>query len=520
MPSNTILKNGIVLQHDAQDNVVALRNTDILIEGDRIIKVGQGLQSDNASVMDCEGKIIASGFINAHHHVWQSQLKGRLGDSTMLDYILEGKFILGILGTRVLKASANLQSYHFTPDDFFWGQLAGCLEALDSGTTCVVDNAHGASRPEHGTAALSATLASGIRSIFCHGVMPLRTTEWTKSSFDLDRSPQPDWLLPQMDTLAAKAPFGDDKRVQLGFFFDSHFLPANVICETLNHVKQAGVKLITSHYRHWPVSKGQSRVPEQLNASGLLGPDILLTHGNGTTPEQAALLTQAGTYVVSTPDAEIFMASGADPVAFREDLPLTCLGADCHSCGPVSMMHQMQMALASHRGMQTTKIFAEGHYPKKMRATIQEAFNLATIKAARAISMDKDIGSISVGKLADLVIFDTSSPSISCAAEHDPLAAIVRHAGVREVDTVIIGGKIRKHNGILQNVHLDEGQEAGFELKHEAVDIKDGLSWKEIAKELSRSRSEIQKKIDKVNKELAKEKLIGMMGGLQDILVD
>jgi cytosine/adenosine deaminase-related metal-dependent hydrolase len=214
------------------------------------------------------------------------------------------------------------------------------------------------------------------------------------------------------------------------------------------------------------------------------------------------------------------MASGADPVAFREDLPLTCLGADCHSCGPASMMHQMQMALASDRAMQNSKTFAEGHYPKKMRATVQSAFNLATIKAARAIKMDTDIGSIAVGKLADLVIFDTTSPSIICAAEHDPLTAIVRHAGVREIETVIIGGNIRKQNGSLKNVHLAEGREAGFDFKHEAVEAKDGLSWKEVAKELSRSRGEIQGEINKVNKDLAKEKLIGMMGGLQDILVD
>ncbi|KAF4502234.1 5-methylthioadenosine S-adenosylhomocysteine deaminase [Fusarium agapanthi] len=504
MVARLLLQNGTVLQHDAQDNVIALKNTDILIQGDRIIEIGQGIEPRHASKIDCDGKIIAPGFINAHHHVWQSQLKGRLGDSTMLDYMLE----------------ANLQSFNFTPDDIFWGQLAGCLEALDAGTTCVVDNAHGAFSTEHGPAALSATLVSGIRSIFCHGVMPLRAAEWTESSFELDRSPQPDWLLPQMDSLAAKAPFGDDKRVQLGFFFDSYFLPENAISETLNRVKDAGVKIITSHYRHWPVSKGQSRVPEQLHACGLLGADVLLTHGNGTTPEQASLLTEAGTYIVSTPDAEIFMASGADPVAFRQDLPLTCLGADCHSCGPVSMMHQMQIALASDRGMQNLTTFAQGHYPKKMRATVQRAFNLATIKAARAINMDKDIGSIAVGKLADLVIFDTTSPSISCAADHDPLTAIVRHAGVREVETVIVGGEVRKHNGSLQTVHLAEGREAGFDLKHEAFNSKDGLSWKEIAKELSRSRSEIEGRINKVNKELAKEKLIGMMGGLQDILVD
>ncbi|KAM0546278.1 hypothetical protein ACHAPJ_010962 [Fusarium lateritium] len=506
MRDQLLLRNGTVLQHDAQDNVAVLRSTDVLIENDRILEIGSSLKAqESATIIDCEDKIIAPGFVNAHHHVWQSQLKGRLGDCTMLDYMLE----------------ANLQSFNFTPEDIYWGQLAGCLEALDAGTTCVVDNAHMSSGPEHGSAALSATIASGIRSIFCYGVMPLKAAEWTESSFELDRAPQPEWLMTQMDAFAKQAPFASDQRVQLGFFFDSYFLPQNAIAETLGHVKDLGVKLIMSHYRYWPISKGQSQVPEQLNACGLLGPGALLTHGNGTTPEQASLLTSAGTYIASTPDAEIFMASGADPVAFRDDLPLTCLGADCHSCGPASMMHQMQMALASDRGKQNTTTFAEGHYPKKHRATVQEAFNLATIKAARAVRMDNDIGSIAVGKLADLVIFDTISPSLSCAADHDPLTAIVRHAGVREVETVIIGGQIRKHNGILQNVQLTEGfRQGGFELRHEAAETKERLSWKQVAKELSNSRIGIQGRIDKVNKDLAKSKLLGMMGGLEGVLVD
>ena len=212
------------------------------------------------------------------------------------------------------------------------------------------------------------------------------------------------------------------------------------------------------------------------------------------------------------------MSSGADPVAFRQDLPLTCLGADCHSCGPVNMMHQMQMALAADRGTQNTKTFSEGKYPKKPRATVQEAFNLATIKAARGVKMEKDIGSIAVGKMADLVIFDTSSPSIGCAAENDPLTAIVRQAGVREVETVIVGGRVRKHQGVLKDVRLVEAcREGGFELKHE---LEGGCSWKEVAEKMSTSRRQIQERIGKTNKELAKAKLLGMLGGLDDILVD
>ncbi|PTD06936.1 hypothetical protein FCULG_00006381 [Fusarium culmorum] len=445
MSNQILLQNGTVLQHDEKDNLLVLRNTDVLFSDGRIAEINQDINKpEHASVIDFSSRTS-----------W---------DCTMLDYMLE----------------ANLQSFNFTSKDIFWGQLAGCLEALDSGTTCVVDNAHTASQPEHGSAALSATIASGIRSVFCYGVMPLSAKVWTESSFELDRSLQPEWLLPQIDTLAAKAPFGDDQRVQLGFFFDSYFLPGNVISETMNH----------------PISKGQSKVPEQLSACGLLGPDILLTHGNGTTPEQASLLTSSGTYIVSTPDAEILMASGADPLAFREDLPLTCLGADCHSCGPVNMMHQI-----------------------KPRASIQAAFNLATIKAARAINMDKDIGSIAVGKLADLVIFDTSSPSLGCTAENDLLTAIVRQADVREVETVIVGGKVRKRDGVLQDVYLDEGsREGGFDLQQEAAVAGNRYSWKEVAEKLSLSRRDIQERIGKTNRDLAKSKLLGMLGGLDGIL--
>lgn len=138
----------------------------------------------------------------------------------------------------------------------FWGQLGGCLEALDSGTTCVVDNAHMSRGPEHGSAALDATIASGIRAIFCYGVSPLRATEWTESSFEIDRAPLPSWLFPQMKDFTSRGPFGQDERVQIGFFFDSYALPQDMIVKTLSYVRELGVKVITSHFRHWPISTG------------------------------------------------------------------------------------------------------------------------------------------------------------------------------------------------------------------------------------------------------------------------
>ncbi|CRG83414.1 hypothetical protein PISL3812_00765 [Talaromyces islandicus] len=498
MSQNSILlKNGTVLQHDEQDNVCVLHNTDILITGNRIAQIGQNLAtSSNADVIDCTDKIVSPGFVDSHHHMWQTQLKGRHGDHTLMDYV----------------TAANLQAINFSPEDIFWGQLAGCMESLDAGTTCVVDNAHMSAGPDHGSAALAATVASGIRSVFCYGATPLRAAEWTSTNFEVDKSGAlPAWILDQLEGFAQRAPFGGDGRVTLGFFFDSYFLPQDVIVSVFERVRKMGIKMITSHFRHWAVSEGQSKIPEFLQSASLLGPDILLSHGNGATPSQASLLTSAGAYIASTPDAEIFMASGADPIAFRTDLPLTSLGADCHTCGPAGMLYQAQTALGSDRASQMREAASNNKYPGQFRAKVQRAFNLITINGARAAQLDGLIGSIAVGKLADLVVFDASTPAMVCAAQQDPLAALVRHAGPREVSYVIVGGEIRKQNGVLQKVNIAHGRDI-FPVDEEE------LSWKEIACRLVHSREQLQKRIEGVNIDLARRTILSMFGKSEEEL--
>ena len=123
----------------------------------------------------------------------------------------------------------------------------------------VIDNAHMSSGSDHGSGALSATVASGIRAFFCYGVTPLRVSEWTASSIEFDMgSPIPPWLFTQMEEFVRRAPFGDNGLVQIGFFFDSYFLPQATIADTFERVRNMGVKLITSHFRHWTISEGKS----------------------------------------------------------------------------------------------------------------------------------------------------------------------------------------------------------------------------------------------------------------------
>jgi cytosine/adenosine deaminase-related metal-dependent hydrolase len=93
--SSLLLKNGTVLFHEKDDTVTALRDTDVLVEGDTITGIGRNISAPNyAEVIDCTDKIVSPGFIDCHRHTWQTQLRGRHTDHTLFDYIPRGRHVL------------------------------------------------------------------------------------------------------------------------------------------------------------------------------------------------------------------------------------------------------------------------------------------------------------------------------------------------------------------------------------------------------------------------------------------
>jgi cytosine/adenosine deaminase-related metal-dependent hydrolase len=105
--SSLLLQGGTILYHERDDSITSLKNTDLLIDGNLIKAIGSDLPvSDTARIIDCTNKIISPGFIDTHHHLWQSQLKGRFNDDTLLDYMPKG----------------NMASYAFSKENMYWGE--------------------------------------------------------------------------------------------------------------------------------------------------------------------------------------------------------------------------------------------------------------------------------------------------------------------------------------------------------------------------------------------------------------
>jgi 5-methylthioadenosine/S-adenosylhomocysteine deaminase len=148
-----LIKGGMVL---SMDPVVGdLARGDLLIEGDRILAIGTGLDAEGADIIDATDMIVMPGFVDSHRHAWEGQLRRIDPNSpTLLDYLNSTHFSFAT---------------HYRPEDMYVGNLLTALGALDSGITTVVDNSHNARSPAHSDASVDALEDAGIRAVYAPG---------------------------------------------------------------------------------------------------------------------------------------------------------------------------------------------------------------------------------------------------------------------------------------------------------------------------------------------------------------
>jgi len=109
-PRSILLRGATVLIHDQDDHVHAV-GADLLIEGNLIAKIEAGIEvGPGVEIIDCVDKILSPGFIDTHHHVWQTLLKGRHANQLLVDYMPPGKSPSVNLGCGV---TDKARKFHF-----------------------------------------------------------------------------------------------------------------------------------------------------------------------------------------------------------------------------------------------------------------------------------------------------------------------------------------------------------------------------------------------------------------------
>lgn len=424
-----LLRGGRVLC--MTDEAASEARLDILVENGRITKLADGIQDPEAKVIDATDRIVMPGFVDTHRHTWQTPLRTVATDWSLQDYILQMRCIF---------------SAFFSPEDVYLANHIGALESLNAGITTLVDHCHIINSPDHGTEAVRGLQDSGIRAIFCNGFWPNPT-----SFTPLTAVPGEAWRYEAARAMRRGMLSSDTERVLFGIApGELEGLPFDFTAREIGLARELGAHRISMHIAMGAYDQGH-RYLTRLHREGLLGKDMLFVHGAALTDEELALIRQSGAGISATPETELQMGMGMPviPRALKAGVA-TSIGIDIVSNYAAEMFTQMRLALQVMRAQVNETYEKRGKSPRVIRPLAAEVLHMATLGGAQAAGLADRVGTIEVGKQADLILLRTDT--IHMAPSTHAVGAVVLNASPGDVDTVMVAGRIVKQNGSLVGV--------------------------------------------------------------------
>jgi 5-methylthioadenosine/S-adenosylhomocysteine deaminase len=409
-----------------------LERGSVCVEHDRIVAVGsrQQLQRQypGAEIVDCSGRIVMPGMVNTHTHLFQTLLKG-LGD----DMVLKKWF------TCMTAPSA----VHLTAPDAHAAALHGCVESIRSGVTTVVDFMYVHPQPGLITSVVDAFNLTGMRGFVCRGFIS-----------DGVQYGIPEALIEKPVVALADAkeqirrynkPGG---RVQVGLAPNMIWAVNEEGYRLTRKLADEEHVLITTHVAETSFELETSAATYGMNDTqflseiGFFGPDVIAVHCVHSKTDDIAIMRKHDTKVSHNPCSNMYLASGCAPIPEMLSAGVTVgLASD----GPASSNNH-----SLFQAMKFAALQQKGVHQDATIITAEKVLEMATIGGARAVGLEAEIGSIEVGKKADIVVLDYNNAFMTPI--HHPVSAIVYSALGHEVTTVIIDGRFVMRDGVVGTV--------------------------------------------------------------------
>lgn len=400
-----VLTGGTIVTMDARRSVV---RGDVLVDGGRIAAVGK-VRAGKAKKIDCAGKVVIPGLVQAHVHLCQVLFRNHADGLELLDW----------LSQRIwpYEAAHDARSLSFSA-------RLGIAELLLGGTTSILDMA----TVRHTEAVLKAAAESGIRytggkCLMDHASGPLGedTAPALAEAEKLGRKwhgafqGRIRWALCPRFVLSCSEKMLHEVRVlseRHGWLVHTH------ASENRAEVEQVRKKT------------GRDNV-EYFDDLGLCGPRTVLAHCVHVTESETRILAETRTSAVHCPGANLKLASGHAPVprllAEGVNVALGGDGAPCNNT--LDAFHEMRLAATLHLPQ---------FGPRAMPAA--EVLAMATVRGAKALGLESEIGTIEAGKKADLAVVDLSGAHCQPAGP-DPHATLVYCARASDVTDVFVEGR-------------------------------------------------------------------------------
>ncbi|MFJ4964761.1 amidohydrolase family protein [Streptomyces sp. NPDC088729] len=399
-----------------------LPDTDVLVRGATIESVGKQLRAPaHATVIDAAGALLLPGFVDTHRHMSETALRGVGADWTLGNYF---QWMVQKWGPLM------------RPEDIYAADYMGMVDAVNDGVTTVTDWSYAMLTPEHADAAVDALTAVPGRARFAYGnglapdfgwVVDGRVDRMLKNRFTGRR----DQLVTMQLAMDVNSPT-DDARKALEFARDRD-LPVTT---------HAGVFGFT----------GDAQI-EFLAGTGSLSPSYTLVHAAALTDDAYRIIADSGAQISIAAESELNGGQGYPPTAKarRFGIPVS-LSLDTVAWWSGDMFSMMRATLNADRGLAHLRAHEAGKAVENNALRAHDVLEYATMGGARALGLDRLIGSITPGKRADLVMLRTDTPAMTPTS--NPVGQVVFQAGRGDVDTVMVDGRVLKHRGTLVGADL------------------------------------------------------------------
>ncbi len=401
-----VLKNILAVLPEGEKDVV--KETDIYIEGSRIAAIGQKPEGFiEEKVIDGKDRLAIPGLINCHTHSYMAFMRNVADDLSFMDWLF---------------GSIDPIEQKMTDEDTYWGACLAIIEMMKSGTTCFNDmqmNIHQTTR---------AVKESGMRAVISRGLVGEGDNEagqmrLSQAYEERDAAKDCDRLT---FMLGPHAPYTCD---------DAYM---RIISEEAkkNHMgihvhlseSESEIQQIKEKYGCSPI--------EMADKNGLFDVPAIAAHCVQITESDMDILKEKNVSVVTNPASNMKLGNGFAPVPRMMEKGINvCLGTDgAASNNSLNLFHELSLLTLIHKGVNRT--------PQCVSA--REGLRIATINGAKALGLEKETGSLEVGKKADIAILDLNTPSLT--PRNNLIAGLSYSANGSEVETVIIDGKVTMEN--------------------------------------------------------------------------
>lgn len=431
-----LIKGGLILSMaiDKPD----LKVSDILIEGTKISQISENILLDGVDkVIDATSKVVMPGLINCHNHAAMVLLRGYCDDLRLMEWLSE----------KIWPAEDRLNG-----DDVYWGTMLASAEMLKSGTTTFADMYFFMDE------VATAVKDSGIRASLCQGLLFIddnvqRRLNATQRLFENWRGKANGRITTMVGPHAPYTCPPESLKLVMELAKDLDSAIHIHLAETTEEVNQ-----MFNQYGKSPT--------KYLADLGLFEEfHVLLAHAVNLSRDDLYLLKGLKGGVSHNPVSNQKLGCGITPVKELRDLGVTvALGTD--GAGSATTLDLFE-EIKSAAWLQKNKFY------DPTAITAYDVLRMATIKGAKALGLDKEIGSIEVGKKADIIIIDTEKPHLY--PQNDVCALLAYSANGADVETTIVNGQIVMENRKLLTMDEKEvmkrAQKSASRITGQTVDI-------------------------------------------------